>query len=190
MGLFKKLFRKETNQTAEKTDILMTSQLAALYIDRNDEKYRKRYIDELVAAGVPRKHAKAMFEFDCSVIRKYDKKYLLNPSFTAYWFFGLQQPFFREYPKAKKDILKERFLTMSEICKIIDEAEWHYWNSHERNMPDDVWSEIYSWRLKGSGMAFAIQYFGMISEVTHMPIESIAKISNLQGAHLSKYKWR
>ncbi len=197
MGLFKKLFKKEskevsktTNQTSEKTDILMMSQLAALYISENDEKYHQRYINELVAADVPKKDAQAMFDFDCSVIRRYEKKYLLHPNFTLQWFFGLQQPFFKEYPKTKEDILKERSLTMSELCKIVDEAEWHFWNSHEREMPDGVWSEIYEWRLNGGGMEFATKYFDMICEVTKMPTESISKICGIQGTHLSKYKWR
>ncbi len=178
-----------TEEKNQRTDILMMSQLAALCIEHKDEKYQQRYIDELIAANVPEKDAQLMFEFDCEVIKKYKKQYLLNPDFTRQWIFGLKEPFFKNYPQTKEEILKERFLTMSELCKIVDEAEWHFWNSHEREMPDEVWSEIYAWRLQGKGMEFALKYFDMISEVTGMTSESVSKICGMQGTHLSKYKW-
>ena len=79
---------------------------------------------------------------------------------------------------------------MSELCKLIDEAEWHFWNSHERELPDGVWEEICAWRLKGPGAAFAIRYFEMIEQVTGIPGESIAKLSSEQRKHLNQYKWR
>ena len=130
-----------------------------------------------------------MFDFECEVIRKFHKQYLLHPRFTGMWFFGLQQPFFQQYPKTKEDILKERYLTVSELCKIIDEAEWHFWNSHEKELPDDVWGEICEWRLQGPGAEFAIRYFKMIEKETGIPEESIAKLSSEQGNHLNLYKW-
>ena len=105
------------------------------------------------------------------------------------WFFGLDKPFFREYPKTKDDIFKECFLTISEICKIIDEAEWHFWNSHEREMPDTVWEEIFEWHLNGAGGVFAIQYFHMIEKKIGISEKSLSKLAAEQGTHLSKYKW-
>ena len=114
---------------------------------------------------------------------------MLHPEFTQMWFFGLDKPFFHQYPNTKDDILKECFLTISEICKIIDEAEWHFWNSHERKLSDDVWNEICEWRIKGKGGDFAMQYFDMIEEKTGVSSESLMKLVNDQGAHLSKYKW-
>ncbi len=172
-----------------KDDILMLSQLAAYYVSEQDEKWHQRYIAELRALRLAAEDAQAMFDFDCAVIKKYNKNYLLDPDFTHMWFFGLKQPFFLNYPKTKEDILKEHFLTVSELCKIIDEAEWHYWNSHEREMPNEVWKEIYEWHLQGDGGKFAVDYFKMISGETQIPFESMAAISNSQGAHLNKYKW-
>ena len=131
-----------------------------------------------------------MFDFECEVIRRHGKAYLLDPRFTELWCFGLRQPFFCRYPAAKEDILRERYLTVSELCKLIDEAEWHFWNSHERNLPDDVWSEICQWRLKGPGADFAIRYFETMEEETGVPGESIAKLPSEQGRHLHLYKWR
>ena len=127
-------------------DLLMTSQLAALYLDhsagQDAGKYRERYILRLEGLGINELEAARLFDFESGIIRKFNKRYLLSPEFTQSWFFGLKHRFFQDYPQEKPDILKERFLTMSELCKIIDEAEWHYWNSHERKIPDGVWKEI------------------------------------------------
>ena len=167
----------------------MTSQLPALYLQKNKTVYRDQYIGRLESIGFKKEDAEKMFDFECKVIRKFPKRYLLQPQFTKMWFFGLNQPFFRQYPKTKEDLLKERYLTVSELCKIIDEAEWHFWNSHEKELPDSVWQEICQWRLKGPGAEFAIRYFEMIEEATGIPEESIAKLSSEQGNHLSQYKW-
>ncbi|MGN1344620.1 MAG: hypothetical protein ACI4U3_08565 [Traorella sp.] len=129
-----------------------------------------------------------MFDFECEVITKFNKPYLLDKKFTKMWFFNLKQPFFQKYPKTKEDILKEKYLTVSELCKIIDEAEWHFWNSHEKELSDVVWNEICEWRLKGEGAKFAIQYFEMIEKEYDIPEESIAKLSSKQGRHLNQYK--
>ena len=167
----------------------MTSQLPALYLQENNTMHRDRYIRRLEGIGFTKKDAETMFDFECEVIRKYDKPYLLQPRFTKMWVFDLQQPFFRQFPKTKEDILKERYLTVSELCKIIDEAEWHFWNSHEKELPEGVWPEICEWRLKGPGAEFAIRYFEMIEKAAGIPEESIAKLSSEQGRHLSRYKW-
>ncbi|MBQ9107062.1 MAG: hypothetical protein IJY56_04135 [Clostridia bacterium] len=79
---------------------------------------------------------------------------------------------------------------MSEICKIVDEAEWHFWNSHEKNLSDEVWAKIYAGHLKGPGIEFATTYFDMIEKETGIPSENISALCGLQGEHLSKYKWK
>ncbi|MBO4938541.1 MAG: hypothetical protein J6C98_06035 [Oscillospiraceae bacterium] len=168
----------------------MTSQYPALYLHNQDDSYRSRYINKLCALGIRNEDAQKLFQFECDIIRKYGKQYLLDSAFTKSWFFGCRQPFFQSYPKEKEDILKEKSLTVSELCKIIDEAEWHFWNSHEKKLSDAVWAEICAWRLKGPGMEFAISYFEMIAETTGVPMDSLASLSNEQGSHLSRYKWR
>ena len=202
MGLFDKLFGKKDPE--EKTQVppvasnvqatiptekLMTSQFPALYLKDNNQAYRDIYIRQLMRIGFNQKNAEKMFEFECDIIRRHGKQYLQHPQFTELWFFGLSQPFFLQYPKTKEDILKEKYLTMSEICKIVDEADWHFWNSHERNLSDEVWAEIYAWHLKGPGAEFATTYFEMIEKETGIPSENISALCALQGEHLSRYKW-
>ena len=102
---------------------------------------------------------------------------------------GLRQPFFLNYPKKKEDILKERFFTISELCKLIDEAEWHFWNSREKSSVPGVFEEITAWRLGGDGGNFTIKYCESISQETGIPMDLFSKYVNREGRYLSKYKW-
>lgn len=203
MGLLDKLFRKKASeekapvapapsnaQPAMPTEKWMTSQYPAFFLKEKHPLYRSIYLRQLMNIGFNQENAEKMFEFECDIIRRYGKPYLLHPQFTQLWFFGLSQPFFSRYPKTKEDILKEKYLTMSEICKIIDEAEWHFWNSHERNLSGEVWAEIWAWRLKGAGAEYAMTYFDMIEKETGIPGENIRALCRLQGEHLSRYKWK
>lgn len=203
MGLFDKLFGKKEPEKNKQdgpapsnvppsmpTEKLMTSQFPALYLKENNSAYRDIYLRKLMEIGFRRKNAEKLFEFECDVIRKYGKEYLTQEDFTVCWLFDLRQPFFSQYPKTKEDILKEKYLTMSEICKLIDEAQWHFWNSHEKNLSDEVWGEIYAWHLRGPGGTFATSYFDMIAKETGVPSENIWALCNLQGTHLNFYKWK
>lgn len=204
MGILDKLFGKKKkvnnnvkpeeqtmpNQTMVSTEMLMTSQYPALYLKENNSAYRDMYLQKLVVMGFNQKDAEKLFNFECDVIHKHGKTYLQHPQFVKLWCFGLKQPFFIQYPKTKEDILKEKFLTVSELCKLLDEAEWHFWNSHEKEMPDNVWEEIFQWRIQGAGAVFGEKYFMMIAQETGIPISSLAALSNAQGKHLSQYKWR
>ena len=191
-------------------DTLMASQLAALYLQAGAgqstagmsedarkllqqaqpaEQCREEYILRMKRDGVPEKDAAALFEFECGVLQKYPKAYLLEPDFTRSWFFDLKRRFFRAYPQKMSDIMKEQSLTLGELCKVIDEAEWHCWNSHERQMPDEVRREIFSWRLQGPGGDFAMQYCEKISQSTGISMDSMRTAVNACGAHLDRYKW-
>ena len=185
MSLLKKLLGKDDNFGK-----LMTSQFPALYLKEKNQEYRNGYITRLKKLGFNKGDANKMFDFECDVIRRHNKQFLNHPEFTGLWFFGLVRPFFQQYPQTKEDLLKEKFFTMSEICKIVDEAEWHFWNSHERPVLDGVWQEIVDWRLNGPGGEFATTYFSMIERETGIPSSCIAKLCAEQGEHLNRYKWK
>lgn len=182
--------KQSSNEQRIKEQPLMISQYVAHYVYEKSDRHKTQYIELLYGMGYTQEEAEKMFEFECDIVKKYNKRYLLEPGFVKAWFFSLSQPFFREYPKVKDDILKEHFLTMSELCKIIDEAEWHFWNSHERKMSDEVWAEIYGWHFKGKGGEFAVQYFEMIADETGIPSSKIALYSSHEGRFLSALKWR
>ena len=178
---------EQVKNSAEREEHMMISQYAAFYVYQNSALHKKQYINKLISLGYENKEAEALLDFECDILRKYDKRYLLHPNFTQKWFFRLSRPLFTG---KQEDILKERCLTLSELCKIIDEAEWHFWNSHERQMPDEVWDEIDAWHLSGQGSEFAIKYFEMTALETGIPEEKIKIFSSNEGRHLSLYKWR
>lgn len=178
------------NSDGAPLEVCMTSQLPALYEKSKSRTYFDEYMRRLMGIGFRGNDAEKMFRFEYEIIQKFGKPQLLHPLYTLTWVMKLQRPLFQGYPKAKEEILRERFLTMSEICKIIDEAEWHYWNSHERDLSDAVWEEIYAWRLRGAGGEFACSYFEMIQRETGIPQINISMLSSMQGMHLRQYKWR
>ena len=170
-------------------DKLMLCQHAALFVYHDSNINKKRYMKKLTRYGLDRQEAEKLFEFECGVLRNFNKPYLLRPDFTDQWFFGLAQPLFQTYPKGQDDILKERFLTVGELCKIVDEAEWHYRNNRENPLPDDVWIEILTWRKNGPGGEFGIRYIEMISEATGVPVERIGVYTANEARRLNIYKW-
>lgn len=168
---------------------MMLSQMPALFARDGEGAYRDCYVGSLMKLGIPKKEAVKLFRFEGEVIRRWNKQYLTDPKFVKSWFFGLRQKFFTAYPSAKEDVLRERFFTVSELCKLIDEAEWHFWNSHERGLSPEVWQEICDWRLDGPGGEFAIRYFETISKETGVPMEHLAKYSNREGSQVNIFKW-
>ena len=76
----------------------------------------------------------------------------------------------------------------SQIVKMWDEAEWHYWNSHERDLPEDVWAEIYAISRYGGGELF-IGYLKMVSEKSHVSMAKVQKYSMAEQNLIFKYKW-
>ena len=167
----------------------MTSQLPALYLKNKDQSYYDLYVKQLEKIGFSGTDAGKIFDFECNVIRRHGKEFLLQPQFARSWLFDLKEPVFTQFPKTKAELLQETFFTVSELCKLIDEAEWHFWNSHEKAMSDAVWTEITEWRLRGPGGRFAGEYFSMIESTTGIPGESIGRLCALQGSYLSAVKW-
>ena len=112
MGLLDRLRGKKEKpvpaQSAVPMEKWMTSQLPALYLQGNDTVYRSGYLRRLESIGFKKKDAQKMFDFECEVIRRHGKAYLLDPRFTESRCFGLRQPFFCRYPAAKEDILRGR----------------------------------------------------------------------------------
>ena len=180
---------KNAPSVSSPDDRWMLSQLAALYDRTEREQYRSRYCEELGRLGFSREQAERLLAVERSIIRRFNKTYLLSPEFTQSWFMGLQQPFFLNYPKTQEDVLKERFFTLSELSKFIDEAEWLFWNAHEEDMDDDVFAEIDAWRLRGQGGEFGIRYCESIAEETGIPVKLFGRYISHEGAHLSRFKW-
>jgi len=166
-------------------DKLMSGQLIALYKKDNDEKYMKEYLRRLVRIGFDEKEAFNLFTNE-SMNMKHDSVLLLQQSDYLFKnYFDLQHKLLlydNEY------YIEHRSFCISEITKIWDEAEWHYHYSHEANMPDEVWGEIYKLTRYGGGELF-INICKSFAQSTGIPLEKIQKYSAKEQDMLYKYKW-
>ena len=168
----------------------MISQYPALYLYEHSKKAKKDGIAALKELGFSDSQAEKFFDYECGILEKYRKTYLADPDFVSMWAFNLNKPIFSSYPSTKEELKKEHFITVSELSMIIDEAEWHFWNSHEKNLSNEVWGDICRWRMQGAGGNFAVEYYMMIAEELGLPIELMQNISNRDGGLLKEYKWK
>ncbi len=163
MGLLEKLFGKKAKtednssqtsdnevskinageQSAQPLDFsrLLTSQLVAFWLDSKDEAYRKEYLRRIEMCGVSREKAEKLLSFESDIVTKHPRPELLRRDFIALPLFNLAAPAL-EHPVAYYQTNFE--YTLSYVVKLSDEAEWHFWNSHEKNLPDRVWREIFA----------------------------------------------
>lgn len=193
MGLFTKnitQYEVNPNSSTGNNKKLMICQYAAYYAKDNQVEYKKAYIDRLCAIGIKPDDAEKLFDFEYNVCLNHDKQYLLNDNFTEMWLMDLSKPFLNDLWDKKDYIRDSHFLTIGELCKLIDEAEWHFYNSHEKEISNVVWAEIYEWRRKGHGGKFTVEeYLPMVSKTTGVSMDVLQKIVNYYGSFLNIHKW-
>lgn len=164
---------------------LMTGQLVALYKRTHEVPYHDEYVRRLRFIGFSEPEAENFFMYELMTIKHDAVQRLADPGYLmgAYFDLGhvlLSQP--SEY------YVEHQSFLCSEIVKIWDEAEWHYWNSHERDLPSEVWGEIYSLSRYGGGKLF-VDYLASMAEHAHTPLEKVRAYSMAEQQLLFKYKW-
>jgi hypothetical protein len=171
----------------------LLSQYAALYTQNSGSSLmncvKNQYLKELDRIGIPKEKAEKLFAFEYDVCQRHGKPALLDNSFIRKWFMGLKHPYFVHYPSTEQEIIKERFFTIGEMCKLIDEAEWLYWNCHEMDLGSEVFGEISKWRRCGKGAEAAYHYFESIREEIGVSMEDLKRYVNREGSQLNRYKW-
>lgn len=164
---------------------LMTGQLVARFKQTHDQSYHDEYRRRLQFVGFEENEAESLFMFELMILKNDSIEPLASDDYLRSFIFDLQHvavPHEKEYY-----VLHQTFL-VSQIVKIWDEAEWHYWNSHERDLPDDVWEEIYTISRYGGGELF-IKYLKMVAEKSHVPMSKVQKYSMAEQDMIFKYKW-
>lgn len=189
MGLIGSLLGASQKNDSQEEKPLMISQYPALYIYEKSDIARADCIGILRKLGFNRKQATAYFDFECGILSRYQKTFLTDPDYVKMWVFDLDTPVFTGYPSTEEEIRKEKYLTISEMSMIIDEAEWHFWNSHEKELSAEVWGEICRWRFGADGARIAVEYYIMIAKELGLPIKLMENLSNREGGLLNKYKW-
>lgn len=120
---------------------LMTSQLAALYLDSGEQSFRDEYLRRMRMCGLDDANAERMLRYETEILRAHPRPELLDPAFIKRPLFSLTAPVLDHPVEYYATHFEYPF---SYIVKLSDEAEWHFWNSHERDLPEAVWSEIFA----------------------------------------------
>ncbi len=175
-----------TNNTNENEfDSLMTAQLIAYYKKDFDKKYMNEYIRRLVHIGFDENEAFNLFTNESMNMKHESIGLLQRPTYITDFYFNLKN---RLLPMDNSYYIEHRMFSVSEITKIWDEAEWHYHYSHEEDMPDEVWREIYMLTRYGSGELF-VETLKSIANSSNTDVDKIQKYSMSEQNLLFKYKW-
>ena len=76
---------------------------------------------------------------------------------------------------------------LSYIIKLSDEAEWHFWNSHEADLPDEVWSEIFD--LSDKNRKLFLPYAQNMVDALGWSYQEVNKFSFNEQGMLDLYRW-
>lgn len=189
MGIFNLFSKKDKVQPEPQTNNtfaqLMTGQLLANYKVTHNEDYKNAYIQRLRKIGFSDVEAMGMFVFENMIIKHSSVELLSNPEYIKLFYFDLKSV---KFPENNDYYINHQMFTVSEIVKIWDEAEWHYHYNHEREMPSEVWNEIFSITRYGGGELF-MSYINAVSDGASIPVELVHKYANCEQGLLYKYKW-
>lgn len=164
---------------------LMTGQLVARFKQTHDQAYHDEYRRRLMFVGLEEPEAESLFMLELMILKHDSIEPLASDDYLKSNYFDLQHVLL---PQDKEYYIEHQRFLVSEIVKIWDEAEWHYWNSHERELPDEVWAEIHAISRYGGGKLF-VEYLQMIAEKSHVPMEQVQKYSMAEQNMIFKYKW-
>ena len=73
------------------------------------------------------------------------------------------------------------------MIKLSDEAEWHFWNSHEKDLPDDVWEEIYE--LSNKNRKLSLPFFIYMTKQLGWTGDEVNRYSFNEQGMLDYYRW-
>ena len=173
------------DRAKKKCATLMTGQVLARFVKEGDDAYRDEYLRRLGVLGFTPEEGKQLFDYERGILTPERAERLASPSFMGEMFYDLQHV---RLPESKDVYVSRQELTCSEIVKIWDEAEWHYWNSHEREMPEAVWGEIYTISRYGGGALF-IEYLMEMAKRSGVEFGKVQAYSAAEQQLIFAYKW-
>ena len=181
------LLRQENPGTAQDRSFsfLLTSQLVALWLDSKDEQYRLEYVRRLAMCGLNKEKAEDTFNFEKQILKKHPRPEMLRKDFVEIPLFNLFTPCL-EHPITYYENHFE--YPLSYIVKLSDEAEWHFWNSHEKSMPDNVWNEIY-WLADKNKKLFIPFAMNLINN-KGWTYKNVNQFSYQEQGMLDLYRWK
>lgn len=198
MSFFSKLFKAKKSTPIKEDSIptdapsspgldyskLLTSQLLALYLSTDCPDYRNEYLRRLKLCGASAQAISNMETFETEILRRIQRPEMLDETFVSMPLFSLVKPFLPEnisYYESHFDF------PLSYIVKLSDEAEWHFWNSHEKDLSDDVWSEIFM--LADRNRALFLPTAIHMTTKLGWTVENVNKFSYHEQGMLDRYRW-
>lgn len=175
---------KVPNENASKFSRLMTSQLAAFWIDSDNEEYREEYIRRIKMCGVSTEQAEEMLALETDILKCHPRPEMLNEDFISTPLFNLKETVLDNSIEYYQIHLE---YPLSYITKLSDEAEWHYWNSHEKNLPGDVWEEIYA--LSDENKKLFLPFGMHLVEKMNWSYGNVNKYTYNEQGMLDRYRW-
>jgi hypothetical protein len=185
-----KLFGKKDNNNSlkisqpENFQRILTSQLVAYLIATGEHKYKKEFLRRMKLCGVSDKIAGKTFIFEEEILRRCPRPEMTDSEFIAKAKFNLSKCVL-EHPM---DYYETHFdYPLSYVVKLSDEAEWHFWNSHERNLSDEVWEEIFA--LSDKNRKLFLPYAMNMVDGLGWTVPEVNKFSYHEQGMLDLYRW-
>ena len=163
---------------------IMTSQLLAFYLDTRDVSWKEEYLRRLKMCGLSDDKALQYMTFETEILTRCPRAEMLDKEFISRPCFSLRElalPHDPAYYGSHFDY------PLSYIVKLSDEAEWHFWNSHEANLPEQVWAEIYA--LSDKNRKLFLPYAQNMVDKLGWSYQAVNAFSYNEQGMLDLYRW-
>ena len=135
--------------------------------------------------GLSDEKAEEMLAFESDILKKHPRPEMLKNDFLSTPMFNLLKPVLEHPIDYYQDHLE---YPLSYVIKLSDEAEWHFWNSHEKSqLSDEAWAEIFALCDKNRKLFLPI---GMhLVEKMQWSYDNVNKFSYNEQGMLDLYRW-
>ena len=84
------------NKAASKAPALLTSQLAALWLDSGAEEYKTEYLRRMRMCGLDDDAAEKMLDYELDILKNHPRAEMLEDDFISLPLFTLKEPFLKK----------------------------------------------------------------------------------------------
>ena len=164
---------------------LMTSQLAALWLETKDRRYQDEFFRRIRMCGVSEDTVKRWFAFETEILERCPRPEMCSESFVSMPLLTLREKFL---PREISWYAEHFDYPLSYVIRLSDEAEWHFWNSHEKNLPENVWTEIFELSDRSRKLFLPLAQY-MVDRMG-WSVEAVNKYSYNEQGMLDILRWR
>ena len=163
---------------------ILTSQLAAYWLETGKRKYKEEYLRRMRMCEVSDETAEKTFSFETDILRRMPRPEMLLPDFIQMGMFSLTERALPEWYTYYETHFDYPF---SYVVKLSDEAEWHFWNSHEKDLSEEVWGEIFA--LSDKNRKLFIPFAMNLVNNLGWSVKQVNAFSFNEQGMLDYYRW-